>query len=101
MELGRSRRGGLSGLTLPEPVMNCETSQPVQAFAVRRVTAARASGAITTTTGNANYQAVSQALVHAPMNPWIRPVAWTIEMPEASKDISPARISPNSNGANF
>jgi hypothetical protein len=40
-----------------------------QDFVVNRATAARATGAISSTTGNANNHAVSQALVQAPMNP--------------------------------
>ena len=53
--------------TAPAPT-SCVRRQ-VQDFAVSRATAARASGAISSTTGNANNHAVSQALVQAPTKP--------------------------------
>ena len=66
-----------------------------------RSTAFLASGATTSTTGNAISQAVSQPLIHNSVKFVARPLMRNVEMPETSRDISPESRRPNNMGANF
>ena len=64
-------------------------------------TAWRASGATTSTTGNAISQAVSQLPAQWRTKSGSRPVERNVEIPETSSDISPESIRPKSMGAYF
>lgn len=51
-------------------------------LSTNRATVRRASGATNSTTGKATSQAVSQALVHMPEKPLLKPTARWVEMPD-------------------